>query len=399
MATSSAATNAEPVIHLVPSQEETLLREAVAGIAQSFGGAKYMLRCHEEGVPPTEMWDALAEKGYCGVNLPEEYGGGGMGMSGLAAVQEELASNGCTQLLLVVSPAIAGSILSLHGTPDQKDRWLPGLAAGTERIAFAVTEADAGTNTHNIKTRAKRQADGTWKLRGQKTYISAVEHATALLVVAREELEDGKLGMPVLFIIDLDSEGFSKEHIPTALRLPDKQWTLFFDDVEIPEERLIGGTTGGLGALFDGLNPERIMAAAGSCGAAGRAIGKAADYAREREVWGQPIGAHQGLSHPLAAIKIELELAKLMTRKACALYDAGWKGAGETSNMAKYAAAEVGVKAVDQAIQTHGGNGMALEYGLTDMWWGARLTKIAPVSREMILNYVAEHSLGLPKSY
>ena len=398
-ATPAPIAHDEPVIRLVPSQEETLLREAVAGIAQSFGASKYMLRCHEEGVPPTEMWDALAEKGYCGVNLPEEYGGGGMGMSGLAAVQEELALNGCTQLLLVVSPAIAGSILALHGTPEQKDRWLPGLGAGTERISFAVTEADAGTNTHNIKTRARRQADGTWRLRGQKTYISAVEHATAILVVAREELDDGQLGMPLLFVMDVDATGLSRENIPTALRLPDKQWTLFFDDVELPEDRLVGGTTGGLGALFDGLNPERIMAAAGSCGAAARALGMAADYAREREVWGQPIGGHQGLSHPLAQIKIDLEMAKLMTRKACALYDAGWKGAGETSNMAKYAAAEVGVKAVDQAIQTHGGNGIALEYGLTDMWWGARLSKIAPVSREMILNYVAEHSLGLPKSY
>ena len=399
MTTSIAASGTEPVIRLIPTQEETLLREAVAGIAKSFGGAKYMLACHEAGEPPTEMWDALAEKGYCGVNLPEEYGGGGLGMTGLATVQEELAINGCTQLLLVVSPAIAGSILVAHGTPQQRDRWLPGLAAGTERIAFSVTEADAGTNTHNIKTRARRQDDGTWRLRGQKTYISAVEHATALLVVAREELDGGQLGMPLLFIMDVDAEGFTKEHIPTALRLPDKQWTLYFDDVAIPEERLIGGTTGGLGALFDGLNPERIMAAAGSCGGAARALDKAAEYARERQVWSTPIGAHQGLSHPLAERKIELEMAKLMTRKACALYDAGWKGAGEAANMAKYAAAEVGVRAVDQAIQTHGGNGLALEYGLTDMYWGARLSKIAPVSREMILNYVAEHSLGLPKSY
>lgn len=388
----------EPVIPLVPSDEETLLREAVSGIASGYGPA-YMLRCTDAGEPPTELWDALAEKGYCGVNLPEEFGGGGLGMTGLAAVQEELALQGCTQLLLVVSPAIAGSILVAHGSREQQEEWLPGLARGTTRIAFAVTEPDAGTNTHNITTRARETGDGRWVLKGQKTYISGVEHATHILIVARQELDDGELGLPLLFIVDVDAEGLSREAIPMALRLPDKQWTLYIDGIEVGSERLVGGTTGGLGALFVGLNPERIMAAAGSVGAGDRALRQAAEYAREREVWGKPIGTHQGLSHPLAQCKVDLELARLMTRKACALYDAGFKGAGESSNMAKYAAAEACVECVDQAIQVHGGNGIALEYGLTDMWWGARLNKIAPVSREMILNYVAEHSLGLPKSY
>jgi alkylation response protein AidB-like acyl-CoA dehydrogenase len=388
----------EPVIPLVPSHEETMLREAVAGIASGYG-PDYMKRCTDAGEPPTELWDALAEKGYCGVNLPEEFGGGGLGMTGLAAVQEELALQGCTQLLLVVSPAIAGSILVSRGSREQQEEWLPGLARGTTRIAFAVTEPDAGTNTHNITTRARQAEDGRWILKGQKTYISGVEHATHILIVARQELDDGQLGLPLVLIVDVDAPGLERESIPMALRLPDKQWTLYLDGVEVGEDRLIGGTTGGLGALFDGLNPERIMAAAGSVGAGDRALRQAAEYAREREVWGKPIGTHQGLSHPLAQCKVDLELARLMTRKACALYDAGFKGAGESSNMAKYAAAEACVECVDQAIQVHGGNGIALEYGLTDMWWGARLNKIAPVSREMILNYVAEHSLGLPKSY
>jgi alkylation response protein AidB-like acyl-CoA dehydrogenase len=375
-----------------------MLREAVAGITSNYGPA-YMLRCTEAGEPPTELWDALAEKGYCGVNLPEEFGGGGMGMTGLAAVQEELALQGCTQLLLVVSPAIAGSILVSRGSREQQEEWLPGIARGTTRVAFAVTEPDAGTNTHNITTRARETADGKWVLKGQKTYISGVEHATHILIVARQELDGGELGLPLLFIVDVDAAGLEREAIPMALRLPDKQWTLYIDGIEVGEDRLLGGTTGGLGALFDGLNPERIMAAAGSVGAGDRALTQAAEYARERVVWGKPIGTHQGLSHPLAKCKVDLELARLMTRKACALYDAGFKGAGESSNMAKYAAAEACVECVDQAIQVHGGNGIALEYGLTDMWWGARLNKIAPVSREMILNYVAEHSLGLPKSY
>jgi alkylation response protein AidB-like acyl-CoA dehydrogenase len=385
------STVAAPVLELVPSDEERLLREAVAGIAGGFG-AGYIRRQHDAGLPPSELWDALAERGYLGVNVPERWGGGGRGMTELAAVGEELAAAGCPLLLLVVSPAIAGSILARHGSDEQQDRWLRGIAAGTTKIAFAVTEPDAGTNTHNISTRATRDGD-TWRLRGQKVYISGVEDAQAIMVVAR--IDDG-VG---LFIVDSDAAGLSRTVIPTAPRGADKQWHLFFEDVEVGEDRRVAN---GLGALFDGLNPERIMAAALGVGAGRRALAKAAAYARERTVWSVPIGAHQGLSHPLAQCKIELELAALMTRKACALYDADGippSHAGEASNMAKYAAAEAAIHCVDQAIQTHGGNGVAEEYGLSDMWWGVRTMRIAPVSREMILNYVAEHSLGLPRSY
>jgi alkylation response protein AidB-like acyl-CoA dehydrogenase len=378
-----------PSIPLVPSDEERLLRESVAGIAGSFG-PRYIREKHDAGLPPSELWDALAEKGYLGVNIPEEYGGGGRGMTELAAVGEELAAAGCSLLLLVVSPAIAGSILARHGSEEQKDRWLRGIAAGTTKIAFAVTEPDAGTNTHNITTRAVSDGNGGYRIRGQKVFISGVEDAEALMVVTR--VEDG-VG---LFIVDVDAPGLSRTEIPTAPKGADKQWQLFFEDVEVGEERRVAN---GLGALFDGLNPERIMAAALGVGAGRLALARAAQYARERTVWSVPIGAHQGLSHPLAACKIELELAALMLRKAAALYDAGFKGAGEASNMAKYAAAEAAIHCVDQAIQTHGGNGVAEEYGLSDMWWGVRTMRIAPVSREMILNYVAEHSLGLPRSY
>jgi alkylation response protein AidB-like acyl-CoA dehydrogenase len=382
------STVASPVLELVPSDEERLLREAVAGIASGYG-ADYIRRQNDAGLPPTELWDALAQRGYLGVNVPEAYGGGGRGMTELAAVGEEPAAQGCPLLLLVVSPAIAGSILARHGSEEQRDRWLRGIAAGTTKIAFAVTEPDAGTNTHNISTRATRDGD-TWRLRGQKVFISGVEDAEAVMVVAR--IEDG-VGV---FIVDSEAPGLSRTEIPTAPRGADKQWHLFFDDVEVGEERRVAN---GLGALFDGLNPERIMAAALGIGAGRRALDKAAAYARERTVWSVPIGAHQGLSHPLAQCKIELELAALMTRKASALYDAGFRGAGEASNMAKYAAAEAAIECVDRAIQTHGGNGVAEEYGLSDMWWGVRTMRIAPVSREMILNYVAEHSLGLPRSY
>jgi len=388
-----------PSITAVPEQEEVLLREAVAGICSDFGPG-YTQRKVAAGEPPSELWDALAERGYLGVNVPEEYDGGGLGMAALSMVGEEISRAGCSLLLIVVSPAIAGSILTRHGSPEQKDRWLRGIGQGTTKIAFAITEPDAGTNSHNLSTSLKPDGAGSFRLNGQKTYISAVEHADHVLVVARLRGADGNLGLPVLAIVDVDAPGFTRTQIPMPDVGPDKQWQLFFDNVEVTEDRLVGGQTGGLGAVFTGLNPERIMGASVVAGAGLRALGMAADYARERKVWnGAPIGTHQGVAHPLAAAKIELELARLMTQKAAVLYDAGAKGAGEASNMAKYAAAEAAIHCVDQAIQTHGGNGFALEYGLAQMWWGVRLVRTAPVSREMILNYVAEHSLGLPKSY
>jgi alkylation response protein AidB-like acyl-CoA dehydrogenase len=313
-------------------------------------------------------------------------------------VGEEISASGKSLILIVVSPAIVGNVLARHGTDAQNERWLRPIAAGTTKIAFAITEPDAGTNSHNLATSLERRGD-RFVLNGQKTYISGVEHADAVLVVARSRQPDGSLGLPSLAIVDVDTPGFSRDEIPMPYLGPDKQWTLFFDGVELEEERLIGGEGGGLGPVFDGLNPERIMGAAIGCGTGLRALSKASAYANERRVWGAPIGTHQGVAHPLAEAKVELELARLMMQKAAALYDAGAPGAGEASNMAKYAAAEAAIHCVDRAIQTHGGNGFALEYGLSDMWWGARLIRTAPVSREMILNYVAEHSLGLPKSY
>jgi hypothetical protein len=392
----TAPETAAPVLPIVPTDEEQMLRETVRQICAGFG-PDYTRRKIAEDEPPTELWDALASKGFLGVNLPEEYGGGGLGMSALAAVGEEISASGCSLLLIVVSPAIVGSILVRHGNEEQKDRWLRGIAAGTTKIAFAITEPGAGSNSHNLSTSARR-SDGGYVLRGEKTYISGVEDSDAILVVTRARDDDGNLGLPLLFIVDSDAPGLERQHIPTALRAPDKQWTLFFDDVEVSADRLVGSETGGLKAAFDGLNPERIMGASVALGAGRRALEMAADYARERVVWQGPIGAHQGISHPLAQAKIELELARLMMQKAAALYDAG-APAGEASNMAKYSAAEAAIRCVDQAIQTHGGNGFALEYGLTDMYWGVRLVRTAPVSREMILNYVAEHSLGLPRSY
>ncbi|MFY9487406.1 MAG: acyl-CoA dehydrogenase family protein [Solirubrobacterales bacterium] len=383
---------------LIASAEERQLRDTVRSIAEGFG-PEYFERATQAGEPPTELWDTLARKGFLGVNIPEEYDGGGLGLYELSAVAEEVAAAGCPLLLLVVSPAIVGSILTRHGTPDQKDRWLRGIGSGEQKIAFAITEPDAGSNSHNISTKARRDGD-KYILSGTKTFISGMEDASSVLVVARTGTnESSSKGLLSLFIVDVDAPGLERQHVPTAVESPEKQWMLFFDDVELEAERLIGPADQGLKVVFDGLNPERILAAVMCTGIARYVMQRAATYANERVVWnGKPIGSHQGISHPLAEAKIQLELARLMTQKAAALYDAG-APAGEPANMAKFAAAEAGVRCVDQAIQTHGGNGVALEYRLSQYWWMARLLRTAPVSREMILNYVAEHSLGLPRSY
>jgi alkylation response protein AidB-like acyl-CoA dehydrogenase len=333
-----------------------------------------------------------------GANIELEWGGGGLGMRGLQVVAEETSAAGVTLLMLVVSSGMAGSILALRGSAEQKERWLRAVAAGTAKVAFALTEPDAGTNSHNLRSELRRSSDG-YLLSGQKVFISGVEDADALLVVARFRDEHGQLGQPCMCIVDVDAPGFTRERIPMPYIGPDSQWTLFFDDVAIEPDRLIGGEEGGLAAVFDGLNPERIMIAA-QCNGVGRlALEKASAYASERAVWRTPIGAHQAIAHPLAKAKIQLELARLMTQKAAALFDARAPGAGEAANMAKFAAAEAATQSVDAAVQAHGGNGFTLEYGVSDLWWGARVMRTAPVSAEMILNYVAQHSLGLPKSY
>jgi alkylation response protein AidB-like acyl-CoA dehydrogenase len=392
----TAVSGVDAALPLLESDEERSIRESIRGICSRFG-EHYARQSFERGEPPRELWQALSDKGFVGANIPEQWGGGGMGMTGLNWVAEECAAAGVGMLMLVVSSAIAGSILIRHGSEEQKERWLRGIAAGTTCVAFAITEPDAGTNSHNLRTELRREGD-RYLLSGQKVFISAVEDADAVLVVARLRGADGQLGRPVMCIVDVDAPGFTRDVIAMPFIGPDRQWQLFFDQVEIEPERLIGGETGGLAAVFDGLNPERMILAAFATGAGMRALSKASAYARERAVWGAPIGTHQGIAHPMAKAKIELELARLMTAKATALFDAGGP-CGEAANFAKYAAAEAAIHCVDVAIQAHGGNGFTLEYGISDLWWGARLLRTAPVSAEMILNYVAQHSLGLPKSY
>ncbi|RST17742.1 acyl-CoA dehydrogenase [Streptomyces sp. WAC05374] len=384
---------------VIETEEHTALRDAVAALGRRHG------REHDRAA----LWAEAGKLGYLGVNLPEEYGGGGGGMAELSIVLEELGAAGCPLLMMVVSPAICGTVIARFGTDEQKRHWLPGLADGTRTMAFGITEPDAGSNSHRITTTARRDGDD-WVLTGRKVFISGVDIADATLIVGRtEDARTGKL-KPCLFVVPRDAPGFGRRRIDMELHAHEKQFELTLDDVRLPADALVGGGTSqaegrggedaGLLQLFAGLNPERIMTAAFALGMGRYALAKAVAYARDRQVWKAPIGAHQAIAHPLAQAHIELELARLMTRKAAHLYDAGDDlGAGEAANMAKYAAAEACVKAVDQSVHTLGGNGLTHEFGLASLITASRVARIAPVSREMILNYVSHQTLGLPKSY
>jgi alkylation response protein AidB-like acyl-CoA dehydrogenase len=378
-------------------EEHAMLRAAVHAIATGFGHEYFVDRARRDE-RPDELWAELGANGYLGVGVPEAYGGGGMGIAELAIVCEELAAAGCPLLLLAVSPAICATIVARFGTDAQREQWLPRFATGELLMAFGITEPDAGSNSHRIATTATPDGD-TWVLRGTKYYITGVDQAEAVLVVARTGTDEGTgYSQLSLFVVPTDAPGLTRTVIPVDITLPERQYTLFFDDVEVPADRLLGRAHDGFRQVFSGLNPERITIAAIANGLGRYALDRAAAYARERVVWDVPIGAHQGVSHPLAQAKVSLELARLAVQKAAWMYDAGID-AGELANMAKYASAEAALACVDQAIQTHGGNGMASEYGIADVWAIARLLRIAPVSREMILNFVAQHSLGLPRSY
>jgi alkylation response protein AidB-like acyl-CoA dehydrogenase len=385
-----------PALALVPPDEERSLRDTVYALTASFG-PDYYAKVNAERRSPHELWEALGERGFLGVHLPEEYGGGGMGLQELTAVLEETGAAGCPLLKLLVSPGIIGTILARHGTAQQKDRWLRGIADGSKKFSFALTEPNAGSNSHNLDTVARRDGD-SYVISGQKYYISGVDECDHILVVTRTGRSASGRGQLSLLMVDPDSPGLTRQPIETALEEPEKQFTLFFNDVRVPVDNLVGEENEGLRVAFDGLNPERILSAAVSVGIARFAIAKATAYARDRTVWSAPIGSHQAIAHPLAEGKIKLDLAQLMMQRAAGLYDAGLD-AGEASNVAKLAAAEAGVFCLDRAIQTHGGNGVSREYQLANYWFLARLQLIAPVSREMILNYVSEHVLGLPRSY
>ena len=374
-----------------------LLRESVGKLVGSFG-RRYFQDVVKRQVKPVELWQAMGQAGFLGVHISEAYGGGGSGLADYNLIVEEAAAQGCPMLSLVIG-SICAPIIEQFGSEALKQAWLPGLAQGSKRLSFAITEPNAGTNTHLITTTARPQGEG-WVLNGTKYWTSGLDEADSVMVVCRSDKVDEKGRHPLsLFIVPANAPGISRTPIETALYVPETSFTVFFDNVELGPEALVGQEGQGLKQVFAGLNPERVCAAAINNGIARYAIERGSLQAQERSVWGVPIGQHQGLAHPLAKSFIAVQQARLMAARAAQLFDAGSPDAGEAANMAKFAAADASLEALDQAIQIHGGNGMALEYGLADLWFIARLHKTAPVSREMILNFVAQHSLGLPKSY
>ena len=380
------------------TEERAALRASVGRLVGRYGH-DYFMRCARAHVEPTELWKDLGAAGFLGVHLSEAHGGGGGTMTDLAVVVEEASTQGCPLLMMVISPAICGTIIDVHGSAELKARWLPGIADGSLKMAFAITEPDAGSNSHEITTTARPDGAG-WQISGTKYWTSGIDEADAVLVVTRmpDAGPDGRHPLS-LFVVPTGAPGLSFQHIEAALQQPEHQFTVFFDDVAVGPEALIGEAGRGLRQVFAGLNPERITAACISNGIARYALDKASRYAKERQVWkGVPIGAHQGVAHPLAEAYIGTQLSRLMAYRAAELYDQG-ADAAEAANIAKFAAADSSLRSLDQAMQAHGGNGMALEYGLADLWFVARMLKTAPVSREMVLNFVAQRSLGLPASY
>lgn len=373
------------------------LRASVGKLVGKYG-RKYFQDAVANGTQPDELWAELGSAGFLGVHIPEAYGGSGGGLAELNIVIEECAAQGCPMLSLVIA-SICAPIIEAYGSSELKDKWLPGIATGKLKMAFAITEPDAGSNTHNVSTSA-RKVDGGWSIQGAKYWTSGIDESDAVMVVAKDpEMETGNGRSALsLFVMPADAPGISYTRIDAAVKTPERQFSVFFDDVRLPEEALVGTRGAGLRQLFVGLNPERVSAAAINNGISRFAIAQAARYANERSVWKTPIGAHQGVAHPLAESYIGVQSARLLAARAAQLFDQG-EDAGEAANMAKFLAAETSLKALDQAIQVHGGNGLSHEYGLADLWFVARLHKTAPVSREMILNYISQHGLGLPKSY
>jgi len=332
--------------------------------------------------------------------VPEKDGGAGLGMFEMSLLMEGMANNGIPLLSMVVGSTMSLPVIADHGSDKMKAKYLPDACAGKTLFCFAITEPTAGTNTIRINTIAKKKGD-KYLLSGAKTFITSADESDYALVVARTtahtEVEKKTDGF-TLFVVDMKAKGVSMTQLGMGVVLPENQFQLFFDEVELTEDDIIGTVGNGFEILFESLNPERIVVSSMCVGIGRLALDRAAAYASERVVFKGPIGAYQGLQHPLAEAKTQIELASLMTRKAAWLFDNNLP-AGEASSMAKVAAADAGMKAVDAALQCFGGNGFTDDYGLYDMYSVVRLLKTAPINREMLLNFIAEKSLGLPRSY
>jgi acyl-CoA dehydrogenase len=383
------------------SADQQRIREAVSRLCTSFGD-DYWLACDREGKFPSDFHRALASNGWLGVAMPESYGGAGLGIAEAAIMMQAIAESGAG---FTGASAVHMNIFGLNpvvvfGTDEQKQRMLPPLIAGTERACFAVTEPNTGLNTTAITTRADRQ-DKHYIVSGQKVWISTAQLAEKVLLLARttpaEQCSKSQLGLS-LFYTDLNRSYVEIREIEKMGRHAVDSNQMFFDGLPIPEEDRIGEEGRGFEYILHGLNPERILIAAELVGLGRCAVTRAANYAKERIVFDRPIGQNQGIQHPLAANWMALEAANLMAQKAAWLYDNN-QPCGKEANSAKYLAGEACFDACQQAVMTHGGYGYAKEYHVERYLRESLIGRIAPVSPQLILCYIAERVLGLPKSY
>lgn len=383
------------------SDDRLAIRDAMSKLCTDFD-ADYWLECDNEGRFPQEFVDAIGSGGWLGVAMPEEYGGSGLGITEASLMMQAVTESGAG---FSGASAIHLNVFGLNpvvvfGTEAQKQRMLPPMLRGEKTACFGVTEPNAGLDTLSIETRAERSGDG-YVVNGQKHWTSMAQRADKILLLARttpmDEVKKRTHGLS-LFFTDFNRDYLEVREIPKMGRKAVDSNAVFFDNLPIPHEDLIGEEGKGFHYILHGLNPERILLAAESIGLGRAALKRACDYAKERVVFGRQIGQNQGIQHPLAKCWIDLEAAELLAYNAAMLYDAGQE-CGAQANAAKYLAAEAGFHACEQAIFTHGGMGYAKEYHVERYLREMMIPRIAPVSREMIFNYIAERELGLPRSY
>jgi acyl-CoA dehydrogenase len=392
-------TSSAPVEELTPDQEE--IRHAVRRLAASFDD-EYWTERDEAHEFPWKFYEAFAKGGWLGMAIPEEYGGSGLGVVEASLLMEEIAAsgaamNGCSALHISI---FAFNIIAKHGDDAMRREILPSAADGSLHVCFALTEPDAGTDTTRITTAAKRDGDG-YRINGRKVWITKAEQSDKMVLVARTssraEVAKPTDGMS-LFLVDAHDPAIELRAIAKMGRHAVPSYEVFIDDLRVPATSRIGEEGAGFRYLLDGLNPERILLAHEALGIGRAALARAVSYANERVVFDRPIGQNQGIAFPLAESLARLDAAGLMARRAALLYDQG-KPCGREANMAKFLCADAGFNATDAAVQTHGGMGYAREYQVERYFREARLIRLAPISQEMVLNYLAQHVLGLPRSY
>ncbi|MFJ2887157.1 acyl-CoA dehydrogenase family protein [Streptomyces sp. NPDC087305] len=383
------------------TEDQETIRKSVAGLLRDYGDQYWMAKdqAHEF---PTEFYDTVAGGGWLGITIPEEYGGHGLGITEASLLLEEVARSGGG---MNAASAIHLSIFGMHpvvvhGSEELKRRTLPRIASGNLHVCFGVTEPGAGLDTASITTYARRDGDH-YVVNGRKVWISKAMESEKILLLTRTSKADEvtkKTDGMTLFLTDIDRDRIDVRPIPKMGRNAVTSNELFIDDLRIPVEDRVGEEGQGFRYLLDGLNPERMLIAAEALGIGRASLDKAVQYGKERIVFGRPIGMNQAIQFPLADSLARLDAAELVLRKATWLYDNG-RPCGREANTAKYLCADAGFTAADRALQTHGGMGYAEEYGVARYFREARLMRIAPISQEMILNYLGSHTLGLPRSY